>query len=665
MQSVSWYVNRLKGMSAAEILWRINALGMAQIDRVRVACGILPNAKFKSGQNAENFTTAGCRICDRSTASTINSAYNEAWKIRLLKQADKILANKLSYFDLTDVNIDSPSNWHLDQSAGKCAPLTHINTIDYRDFDTVGDCKLVWEPNRHHQLVVLARAYRITGDKRYAEGIVEQLESWMEGNPFGKGMNWRSPLELGVRLINWVWAIDLSLDSGLFSGAFGSRLIQYVYRHCWDVSRKLSKGSSANNHLVGEAAGLYVAATYFDCFQQSQQWAAVAKDILEAEIYSQSYDDGCTREQALGYQFFVLQFYLVTGLLGKRKGDDFSPAYWKRIELMMLFVARLAEGGDNLPMFGDRDDGYVLDLGEAVDDTNALCALGAALFKRDEFYRLVQAGSETAYWLLGNGSESAAPPGAARPLQSCQFGDSGYFLLQYGTLEQGDKASVLFDCAELGYQSIAAHGHADALSFTLRLNNIDCLVDTGTYDYFSHPQWRNYFRKTRAHNTCEVDDMDQSEMQGPFMWGDKAHARCLDWSPGNSGGTIVASHDGYTRLSDPVVHSRRLDLQGDRKKLVIKDQLEAKERHNVALYFHFSDSCKLVEVKDNVCVLDLAGSAITLTLDQRMRVEVLEGSKSPIGGWLSRGYHRKTPVPTVVARARIDGSDSFNTCLSW
>src|SRR5690606_14060094 len=142
--------------------------------------------------------------------------------------------------------------------------------------------------------------------------------SWINANPYGYGMNWRSPLELGVRLINWVWAYDLIHESGVITTDFQKDFFQSIYLHCRDVASKFSMGTSANNHLVGEAAGVFIASSYFDLFKEAKAWQCESKAILEREIFLQSYEDGCTREQALGYQFFVIQFYLFSGVIARK-----------------------------------------------------------------------------------------------------------------------------------------------------------------------------------------------------------------------------------------------------------------------------------------------------------------------------------------------------------
>jgi hypothetical protein len=50
---------------------------------------------------------------------------------------------------------------------------------------------------------------------------------------------------------------------------------------------------------------------------------------------------------------------------------------------------------------------------------------------------------------------------------------------------------------------------------------------------------------------------------------------------------------------------------------------------------------------------------VTLTLDPRLAATERRGSEDPIGGWVSRGYHDKTPATTVIARAAWSGSTTF------
>jgi uncharacterized heparinase superfamily protein len=516
----------------------------------------------------------------------------------------------------------------------------------------------VWEANRHQHLVVLGRAYRATGDERYARAAMEQLESWLDACPFGRGMNWRSTLELGIRLINWVWALDLVRETGLPDEPLRSRLLESVHQHTWEIARRYSGGSSANNHLVGEAAGVFVATAYFPGLDPGAQLHGESRAILAREILRQSHDDGGTREQAIGYQIFVLQFYLVVDTVARAINEPPPRAFERRLEKMVDFVRALAQGGDQLPALGDADDGYVLDLGGRASEWRSWLGVGAARFERPDFALEADVPCETVRWLLGRpGAERLTDlrrRAGGRALAATAFPDSGYYLLQSGCRRESS-CSVVFDCGELGFGSIAAHGHADALSFTLRAFGRDVLVDPGTYDYFSYPDWRRYFRSTRAHNTVEVDGVDQSTMEGPFLWGQRAEARCVSWEPRSDGGRVSGEHDGYLRLADPVLHRRTLELGGAPPVLTVTDRIEAKGEHEVAIAFHVADAAEVVRLGGHSLEIRLEGGVARLTLDEVLRVEVLSGSVDPIGGWMSRGYHRRSPCTTVIGRVRSLG----------
>jgi hypothetical protein len=586
------------------------------------------------------------------------------WCGRLRTQGDAAADHRLSFFNLEDQHLGEPIDWNRDHKHRKAAPMRFAPWIDYRDFAVTGDCKFVWEPNRHHQLVVLGRAYRATGDVRYASAAKEQLDSWLEQCPYGIGMNWRSPLELGIRLINWVWALDLVRDSGVVDEAFRVRLLNSAYLHLWEISRKYSRGSSVNNHLVGEAAGVFIGSTYFHNLKHAARWRARSREILCEEILRQTYPDGCTREQALGYHLFVLQFFLLAGLVGRWSGEDFPRAYWERLERMFAFVGALSEGGRTLPMFGDCDDGYVLDLGGERGDPRPWLAVAAVLYGRADFKAWAGGWFETALWLLGRegGERFEAIPRPEMPaLASRAMSDAGYYLLQSGRSDSPDRISVVFDCGELGMGPLAAHGHADALAFTLRAFGEDVLVDPGTYDYFTYPQWRKYFRSTRAHNTVVIDGQDQSEMLGPFMWGARATARCLHWEPTAAGGKVTGEHDGYARLADSIVHRRALELDGPKRELIVRDDILTRGKHDVEVNFHLAENCRVTQAAPNHYEIDVGPGGVTIELDPRLSVRTLCGSEDPIGGWVSRGYHRKTPSTTLIGHCAVAGNTSLVT----
>ncbi|GMV96427.1 MAG: hypothetical protein AMXMBFR83_07930 [Phycisphaerae bacterium] len=668
MQSMQWYAQRLAAMSTGEILWRIKIKAREFTDRyvdcVRRSTGrgrSLARRAWSSVIRAQVAVPFPSWIQEQGPARP----WVEAWRREAVRRADRICDHRIDLFDLVGEDLGPRINWNFDYKSRVPAPLRFSPGIDYRDHRVTGDAKFVWELNRHQHLVVLGRAFMLTGEPAYARRAVEMIEDWVGQCPYGKGMNWRSPLELAIRLINWVWVYELITGSGAVTPAHGRLMLPVIDRHLWSISRGYSHYSSANNHLVGEAAGVFIGASYFPGLKRSAKWRRESKAILNREIHAQVHDDGGHRELAAGYHLFVLEFFLLAGLVARNSGDDFPREYWRRLESMFEYVATLLEGGDRLPMFGDGDDGYVLNLGGGGDYARRLLAVGAAVFQRSDLLPTGAWPSEPAAWLTGWLDLEAFAPlrnGRCRQaIRSTALPDSGYYLLQDGHQDAPDRISLTFDCGELGFGSLAAHGHADALSFTLRAFGVEVFIDPGTYDYFSFRPWRDYFRSTAAHNTIVVDGQDQSERLGLFLWGRRARAECLRWEPSPDGGTVCGEHDGYTRLPDPVTHRRTVTLKGQRGEIIIRDELSGQAPHRAELYLHLAEHCSVEERDAGEYLVRAGPGEIIVQLDPRMSVRTIRGSEDPLGGWVSRGYHRKTPTTTMVGACQWEGRISLVT----
>ena len=641
-------------MDGAEIAWRLRRAADDHLDIVRSLLRMYPKLTSPHIASIDSFV-AGFSCHGSSALHGDDTEWLDAWTAALISSADQIVADRLSFFDLTNQNIGDPINWHKDLSANKSGPMRHCTFVDYRDFEVFGDCKLVWEPNRHHQLVVLARAFVVTGNTKYANKLVGLIIHWIDNNPFGKGMNWKSPLELGIRLINWVWSLDLIRDSGGLNDEVWTRIQQAVFSSVWDIQRKYSRGSSANNHLIGEAAGVFVAASYFKTLPDAETLAAESRSILEREIIAQTFTDGCTREHAFGYQLFVIQFFTITAIVAERCGEPMSDKYLDRLHRMYDFVAELSRDSGRPPSMGDADDGYVLDLGDKPSSPANLISVGAQLFNDPSLQ--IGGPSQSCFWLFGRSQFNKDKD--RRMNGSIAYPESGYFLLRSSEDTRRDGgASVFFDCAELGYGAIAAHGHADCLSITMSVSGIDIFVDPGTYDYFTYPDWREYFRSTAAHNTLEIDGNSQSISSGPFMWSSRAIPRLLDWSDDERQTSACGEHDGYSSESEQIVHRRRISLDKQTSELSVVDDVQCSESHIVRRYFHLSPECSATRVDSRE--IHIVNGTMRLSIHHSAaRSEIIQATENEKIGWVSTGYHRREKSSCIVLIDEIDQSASL------
>jgi hypothetical protein len=653
--SIAWKLNRVRCMSAAEIAHRIAKAATLQVERLGLKRLEIPAPDLSYTPN--RWVHAAPRV--------------EAQ--RYVDAAERFAAGVFDVFALENAELGTPPRWNRDPRTGVEAPLSFGKLLDYRDPRRVGDCKYLWEPNRHLHVVTFAQAWTLTRDPRHAAALRSHVESWIEACPFPFGPNWSSALEAGLRLINWsiAWQLLGGASSPVFEGAdgraFRDKWLASVYQHAEFVNGHYSLHSSANNHLVGEAAGVYLAALTWPHWNRSDAWHEAARTILEREALLQNAPDGVNLEQSTSYLQWTFDLLLLPWLAARANGEDFPAAYGGRLESMLEFLASVMDAGGHVPMIGDADDGYVvrLDPSKAFCRFRSLLATGAVLFGRPDFKAKAGELDDKTRWLLGPAAVCAWEAlGEPRDLPVRRaFPDGGYYILG-ADFETPREIRIVADAGPLGYREIAAHGHADALSFTLSVGGEEFLVDPGTYAYHTQPEWRAYFRGTAAHNTVRVDGRDQSEPGGNFMWLRKARAQASAWSSTPDRDFLEASHDGYMALDDPVLHRRRLVLDKGSRRLVVEDYLEMHAPHDVEIFFHCAPEAHALPLFGGAKVLR-GGKAIHVRWPdlEDGRGEILRGRTEPIAGWVSRRFDRREAAPTLVWRARLAGDCVLRTVI--
>jgi len=92
--------------------------------------------------------------------------------------------------------------------------------------------------------------------------------------------------------------------------------------------------------------------------------------------------------------------------------------------------------------------------------------------------------------------------------------------------------------------------------------------------------------------------------------------------------------------------------------------------HDVVIYFHFSEHCQDIGIKNGVCNLNLGDDKIAIALPEQCFAQLISGQVSddkqtPSLGWLSRGYHQKVAITTLVLSAKVSKNNEFITSVSW
>ncbi|HEY4216031.1 MAG TPA: alginate lyase family protein [Gemmatimonadaceae bacterium] len=551
-----------------------------------------------------------------------------------IQEAESLLRG--SYRFLNHEIVEQPLEWHRDPQTRCVAPSDFAFDLDYRDTALTGNVKNIWEKSRHHHVVVLCVAFVASGDGRFANAACEQLLSWIDDNPVLCGVNWSSTLELALRLISWVWVERLLRGTEAHARLFGSNGAMWpaVYWHQYFIWACRSRGSSANNHLIGEMTGLFIAASAWPTFAESARWRMNAMGVLKREADRQVFPCGLNREHAFGYHIVVLEQLLMTLLEDGSDDPQFVHAVRNVATRMFNVLAPLTDIGGHRPRYGDADDAVATQL-------------------RPSYLGQVE-------WLTRLATQFDIPQDSVRPSNSGSIGfqSAGLYVLgaDRGTPEE---IFCVVNAGPLGYQSIAAHAHADALAFSLSLGGTPVIVDCGTGGYFDDPWRRRYFRGTAAHNTLVIDGQDQSRPSGPFMWSRHARTTVESWTSDEAEATVAAHHDGYRRLVGRPVHRRTLRVVT--RRLEVTDELLGRGIHEIEWRLHFAPDC-LVEITAGQCKVSwtvlssVSGSnarraSLVFSLDSQLHWAIVRGDAN--GGWYSAGFNLIEPTNTLVGRGRL------------
>lgn len=657
MSSLFWKARRLRAMGLSEIIYRVIQAVRAIAEKRGI--GLARNTQRVSSNMGNPWV------------DVMPTRFGESSE-QYLHRADEVIAGKFTVFSMTKAEIGFPPDWLKDPKTGVRSPLVFGKSLDYRKEELVGDIKYLWEPNRHLELVWLAQAWHLSGEDKYLSAVERLLSSWFTQNPYPLGPNWTSSLEHGIRLINWSFAWHLlgGEESPLFAGEEGADLksawLDAVYTHCFFISKHFSRYSSANNHLLGENAGLYVAALTWPCWSESQSWRRISADALEREALLQNAEDGGNREQATWYHHEVADMMTICALVGRANGYDFSRAYWDRLEALMGFLASIMDVAGNVPMIGDSDDALIVGLPIDRDVYSSLLATAGVLFSRADFKEKSNGIDDKTRWFLGDVAEQAfqevSTAGISLPVKKA-FPDSGYHIL--GTnFEAADEVRMIADSGPLGYLSIAAHGHSDALSLCLSVGGREVLVDPGTFAYHTLQKWRDYFKGTSAHNTVRVDSLDQSVSGGNFLWSTHANSKCTDYVSTDDHDIWSAEHDGYLRLQDPVLHARSVNFDKKDGVFDILDTLSCKGDHSIELHWHCSEFCK-VELIEGLAQITTGHVVVEVMMPGcDFQLDLVCGQETPPLGWISRHFDYKAPASTIRWSGTISSSTELRTLIT-
>jgi hypothetical protein len=519
---------------------------------------------------------------------------------RVMESAARVLSHQ---FDLLGsgpyrpVDADRPAreayqpiDWRIDPVSGLRFPAD----VPYKEWDLWkmrpgnADIKLPWELARCQHFMVLAQAWQISRDVRYAQEIFDQIADFDEANPVGFGVHWTCTMDIAIRAANWALALEriraFEAPVGAWSAAYRSLLAHgsFIRGNLED------KYEVTSNHFLSNVVGLFYLSRVFHDVPAAEGWESFCREAVEREMGVQVLEDGADFESSVPYHRLVSELFLGCAAVARQSGIPFPDALLIRIGKMAEFLASVLRPDGMMPQLGDADDGRMHVFTVFGDwmpqDGRHLLAAAAHILDMPELGRY--SGDDGAWEAFWWGGEVPSAEVRADPLPAVDrlFPHAGI------AVHRSPMCYLAVTNGIVGTRGFGNHKHNDLLGFEYHDRGVPVLVDPGSYVYTSDLQARNRFRSGSWHNTLMVDGVEQNEFNPEWIFRmfEKADPEVLEYRADGEGVFYRGRHGGYRRLDQPVVHERAFTLHAGSGRLSIADRLEGTGRHLLRWHFHFA-----------------------------------------------------------------------------
>ncbi len=576
-----------------------------------------------------------------------------------IKKLKKEISSRVSYFykdsgasipGYKNYNYE-PIDWHIDFKSGyRWDRNVWYKKLKYGCYDGV-DVKNPWELSRFHHLVVLGQAYLITKNEKYEMEYLFQIVDWIISNKPYFGINWRSILDVALRVSNWIVSLSFFRESKIMSKEFLVFILKNIYIHGKHITNNLEYHVITSNHYLSDISSLFLVGEIFSDFNVGKKWSNLAVSELKKEIEKQVYPDGVDFEASTCYHRFVLELFFYPVLFEIKKAKSFygnnyvevgeflfGKNFINKILKMFEFVLFATKPDGELPQIGDNDNGRLFIFGRSnILDMRYLSTLGTIFFKKEKFKIKEYGFDEQALWIFGRkGFEfwNQVSYNCLANIESASFADAGIYIMRK------NNNYLISSCSQNGQNGNGGHAHNDKLSFELFIEGESIVVDPGTYFYTAIPEWRNKFRSTSFHSTIMVDNQEQNRFKYDNLFAMENDAKVIvdKWETSNDYDYLEAEHSGYNRLYNSVTHKRKFIFDKRKNYWLIKDILTGKGKHEFDLLLQLSP--------DVTCEINKGDLAVDIKINGKL-LKIIPLFKKGLTlsvkkGWYSRGYGNKT-----------------------
>ena len=435
--------------------------------------------------------------------------------------------------------------------------------IDWR-YWPVQDNELRWQLHRHKWFTPMGKAYRVSGDEKYAREWTLEYIDWIRKNPLVKldkaayemaddnlkgdadnsRFAWR-PLETSHRLQDQCLQFQLFVDSPAFTPEFLTEFLVNYHKHAVHI---LGNYSAQGNHLLFEAQRMLMAGSFFPEYREAEAWRKSGVEILNREILKQVLPDGGHYELDPHYHLATIEIFYKSLQIADLNGfrNDFPQSYADAVENMIMFYTDIIFPDYTNPCFSD------------AKITNR-----KTMLNNYRKWQKVFPENQVIRYFATEGQEGSLPDHLSKG-----FLDTGFFVFRNGWGE--DALQMVVKAGPAGEW----HAQPDFGTFEMWYNGKCLFQDSGSYVYEGKDpeimEWRKWFRASSHHNTLTMNDQDV----------DKVPSKTLLWQPEGDVQILVTEHPSYKNLTH-----RRSIFFVDGKYFVIVDEAIGKMKGWVNLHY--------------------------------------------------------------------------------
>lgn len=496
----------------------------------------------------------------------------------------------------------------------------------------VKDNELRWQLHRHKWFTPMGKAYRVSGDEKYAEEWAKQYIDWIKKNPLvkidkseyemaddklkGDAENvrfaWR-PLEVSNRLQDQTSQFQLFLPSPSFTPEFLTEFLVNYHKHAVHI---LNNYSDQGNHLLFEAQRMIYAGAFFPEFKDAQTWRKSGIDILNREINVQVYPDGGQFELDPHYHLAAINIFCKALRIADMNGfrNEFPQSYLDTVENMIVFYMNISFPDYTNPCFSDAKLTTKREMIKNYKDWSKLFPENKAIL-----------------YFATEGKKGELPAYLSKG-----FLKSGFFVFRnsWGT----DATQMVVKAGPKGFW----HCQPDNGTFELWFNGKNLFADSGSYVYAGKGEvmeWRNWFRQTRVHNTLTLSDKNLETTESVTKL----------WQPEGNVQTLVTENPSYKNLKH-----RRSVFFVDNAYFVIVDEAVGSAKGVVNLHYQMPKG-KIANSREDMTFVTQFENGSNMKL-QCFGPDGMTMKKEE--GWMSTAYRKKAKRMNVSFNVRKEGEDA-------